>query len=93
MQRRICVQPRFFALLIAVLILCILVSCIVSEIQYARATDRLNALNAERASLLTRVNDLNAQLEYVRSDAYVERVARDELGMLRPGDIRYVSNK
>jgi len=38
------------------------------------------------------VNELNSQLAYVRTDAYIERVARDELNMIRPGEIRYVSN-
>lgn len=93
MQRRIHVQPKFFALLIAVMLLCILVSCIVSQVQFSRASDRLTTLNGERAALTTRVNELNQRLEYVRSDAYVERIARDELGMIRAGEIRYVSNR
>ena len=37
------------------------------------------------------VEALSAQLEFAQTDEYVVRVARDELGMLMPGEIRYVS--
>lgn len=93
MQRRVRVQPRFYAFLIAVMLLCFLVSFIVSQAQYARVADRLSVLNRERAALLTRVNELQHRLDYVRTDAYVERIARDELGMLRKGEIRYVNSR
>ena len=93
MQRRVRVQPRFYAFLIAVMLLCFLASFIVSQTQYARAADRLNVLNRERAALTTRVNELQQRLDYVRTDAYVERIARDELGMLRKGEIRYVNSR
>ena len=93
MQRRVRVQPRFYAFLIAVMLLCFLVSFIVSQAQYARAADRLSVLNREHAALLTRVNELKQRLDYVRTDAYVERIARDELGMLRKGEIRYVNSR
>ena len=47
--------------------------------------------NAERSALLDEVEALSAQLEFAQTDEYVVRVARDELGMLMPGEIRYVS--
>ena len=93
MQRRVRVQPRFYAFLIVVMLLCFLASFIVSQAQYARAADRFAVLNRERAALATRINELRQRLDYVRTDAYVERVARDELGMLRKGEIRYVNSR
>ena len=63
-----------------------------AQYRYAQVSDHLSALNEEKILLTNRISDLNAQLDYVRTDAYVERVARDELNMLLPGEIRYVSN-
>lgn len=93
MQRRVRVQPRFYGFIIVVLLLCFLVSFLISQAQYAKVSGRLALLNDERSALTTRVNELTQQLEYVRSDAYVERVARDELGLIRQGEIRYVTNR
>lgn len=93
MQRRVRVQPRFYGFILVIMLLCFLVSFIVSQAQYSRVSSRLSSLNAERSALTTRVNELTQRLEYVRSDAYVERVARDELGLIRSGEIRYVTNR
>ena len=93
MQRRVRVQPRFYGFLLVILLICFLVSFLVSQAQYTKVSNRLSLLNNERSALTTRVGELTQRLEYVRSDAYVERVARDELGMLRKGEIRYVTNR
>ena len=93
MQRKVRVQPRFYGFILAILLLCFLVSFLVSQAQYTKVSSHLSSLNDERNALVTRVGELTQRLEYVRSDAYVERVARDELGMLREGEIRYVTNR
>lgn len=93
MQRRVRVQPRFYGFLLVILLLCFLVSFLVAQAQYTKVSGRLASLNNERSALATRVGELTQRLEYVRSDAYIERVARDELGMLRKGEIRYVTNR
>ena len=38
------------------------------------------------------VRELGERLTYVQSDDYVERVARDELNMLMPGEVRYITS-
>jgi len=92
MQRRISVRPRFFGFIIVVMLLCFTISFLVAQFHYARASERLGALRMEKLDLTNRMTALTDQLSYVQSDAYVERVARDELNMIMPGEIRYVSN-
>ena len=92
MHRRIRIQPRFWLFVIALMVLCFGASSAVAQYRYAQVSDHLSALNEDKILLTNRISDLNAQLDYVRTDAYVERVARDELNMLLPGEIRYVSN-
>lgn len=92
MQRRVSIRPRFWVFVIAVMILCFSASCGVAQIRYSQNAQRLNALATEKLALTQQVKDLAVRLNYVRTDAYIERVARDELNLIKPGEIRYVSN-
>lgn len=92
MQRRISVRPRFYVFIITIMLLCFTVSGVASQLHYSRVADRVNDLSVERLAIAARIKDLNSRLNYVRTDAYIERVARDELNMIMPGEIRYVSN-
>ena len=92
MQRRISVQPRFWIFVIVLMLICFSASYAVTRMRLGEITDHVNALSREKVSLINRVGDLSSELIYVGTDEYVERVARDELNMIRPGEIRYVSN-
>lgn len=92
MQRRVSIRPRFWIFVIAAMLLCFSASCAVAQIRYSQNADRLVALATEKLALTQQVKDLAGRLNYVRTDAYVERVARDELNLIMPGEIRYVSN-
>lgn len=92
MQRRLRVRPRFYLFVIVFMLLCFTVSGFASQLHYNRVSSRVDALANERVALSNRIRELDAQLDYVRTDAYIERVARDELNMIMPGEIRYVSN-
>ena len=92
MQRRISIQPRFWVFVIVVMLICFTASYAVTQLRYGQITDHVNALTQEKVGLIDRISQLSSELSYVRTDEYVERIARDELNMLRPGEIRYVSN-
>lgn len=51
-------------------------------------------MREEARALERRIDDLRKEnrrlaeeLEYLRSDQYIEKVAREELGLVRPGDV------
>ena len=92
MQRRISVRPRFWIFVIVVMLICFGTSYAVTQMRYGQIIDHVSALSREKVGLIDRISELSVQLDYVRTDDYVERVARDELNMIRPGEIRYVSN-
>lgn len=92
MQRRVSIRPRFYFFIIVIMILCFTASFAVAQAHYSRVAQQVNSLTLERLDLSARISQLNARLNYVRTDAYIERVARDELNMIMPGEIRYVSN-
>ena len=92
MQRRIRIQPRFWVFVIAAMLLCFGTSYAVIQARYGQIANRVEELSQEKVELVSRIDSLSNQLGYVSTDAYVERVARDELNMIRPGEVRYVSN-
>ena len=92
MQRRRSVKPRFWGFLIVFMLLCFTMSGAVAQMHYNRASQRVQSLSAERLELINQISLLNSQLNYVQTDDYIERIARDELNMIMPGEIRYVSN-
>ena len=92
MQRRVNVKPRFYIFILALMILCFTASFAVAQVHYSRMAAQVDHLTLERLALSNRITELNARLNYVRTDDYIERVARDELNMIMPGEIRYVSN-
>ncbi|HPY07628.1 MAG TPA: septum formation initiator family protein [Smithellaceae bacterium] len=51
---------------------------------------RLSQLKAENHELIAQNKELAAKILLLRSDpAYIESIARNELGMVKPGDVVY----
>ena len=92
MQRRLRASPRFYVFIILLMLALFAMSFTISLLRDRRLSAHADALAQTRAELALEVRQLDERLKYVQSDAYVERVARDELNMLMPGEVRYVSN-
>ena len=91
-MRRYSIRPRFYIYLCVAMLLFFAASFGVS---YARLSSELEALDetmARRAEASVQMAHLQEQLDYAGTDEYVERAARDRLGMLYPGEYRYVGN-
>lgn len=86
------VAPRFYCFLIVCMLAVFGVSFAISYGRLSAEIDLLNAANAEQAELATEVAVLRQEMSDVQTDDYIERMAREELGMLYPGEIRYVNN-
>lgn len=89
MRRR--VKPRFWLFMIAVTLLVFATSFAVMRARYAQGEVRLQRVREDRDALILQVNALSDQLAFARTDDYIIRTARDELGMIMPGEVRYVN--
>ena len=89
MRRR--VKPRFWVLLIAISLIVFGASFAVLQGRYAQGERRLHQVQLDRDALQLQVNDLKDKLAFAQTDDYVIRTARDELGMIMPGEVRYVN--
>ncbi|HHX19865.1 MAG TPA: septum formation initiator family protein [Clostridiaceae bacterium] len=90
-NRRAATQTFFLRLFAGVVTVIILALCISSFISQNREFSRLQAerrqLERERDELFEQYEELRGLNEIVDSRDYIERIARDYLGMVRPGDI------
>ena len=85
------VKPRFWGFMIGITLIVFLASFVVMRIRYGYGAQRLAEARRERDALAAQADALGNQLEFAQTDEYVIRVARDELNMIMPGEIRYVN--
>ncbi|MBQ3423781.1 MAG: septum formation initiator family protein [Clostridia bacterium] len=89
MRRR--VKPRFWVFMIAVTLFVFLVSFGVMRLRYEQGARQLTQARQERDDMAIRVSLLTDRLSFAQTDDYVIRTARDELGMIMPGEVRYIN--
>lgn len=77
--------------LIVIILVVLILSLLVSFTHQVIRSNRLEAqrvqLEAEVATLEAETRYLEGAVDYVESDAYVERVAREQLGYAQDGDV------
>ena len=91
MRRRIRVQPRFYLLLICALLFFFGLSCGLNLLELLHQEKRILLMQEERNALAQQLQALEGELAYARTDAYVEHIARSELNLIYPGEIRYIA--
>lgn len=84
--------PKFWVFMIATMLIVFSVSFGVLQYRYSEGERQLARINEYRDELDLQVRDLNDELEYVQTDAYIIRAARDQLGLIMPREVRYVSS-
>jgi len=86
-------RKKIIIVLAALLLIYFLASSILGEmglIKYYRMKAQYNTLSAETATLKRDNAKLAKEVRALRSDAeYIEQIARDKLGLARPGEIVY----
>ena len=88
---RIRALPRFWRLVSLLLMLIFGACALSSEMKYRRCCVHLAEVQAEHDAAARRVEVLSERLAQVQTDAYIEEIARRELNLIYPGEIRYVA--
>jgi len=90
-SRKKTVKPRFWLLLIAVMLV-VFGSVYISQAQYlSMQAQHIAALEEEKNRALDENAALERKIAFTKTDEYVERVARDQLGLLKKNEVRFVS--
>lgn len=86
-------QPRFFVILSVIAALVFVAGTTMVRTRMMQDARRLAEVRLEQQALVADlIHQLEQQIEYVQTDEYVENAARDELGLIMPGEIRYMSD-
>jgi cell division protein FtsB len=75
---------------VVVLFLAVTVSFILRQVEVNVANKKLAALEAEIARYQAHNITLEQQIELLRNDEYIERIARDKLGLVKNGEVQYM---
>ena len=86
------VTPKFWIFMIAITVMVFSVSFGVLQYRFAQGEAQLGQARGYRDDLILETRDLADELDYVQTDAYVIRAAKDELRMIMPGEVRYVNS-
>lgn len=61
-----------------------------SYLELVRMKYQISVVNQEIEVWEERCNELREQIEYLSSDDYVEKMAREKLGLVKPGEIQFI---
>ncbi|HVE63920.1 MAG TPA: septum formation initiator family protein [Mycobacteriales bacterium] len=78
------------AAFLALLVCCMVLALTVPLRQFFAQRERLDAAQARHAAQAARVAALEAQKERLADPAYVERLARERLRYVRPGEVPFI---
>lgn len=81
--------PRFARVAFAVVFVYLFVGFCLQQIEVMKLARQVGDLEAQAASLEAENARLAEEIEYAKSDAYIEQVAREELGLVWPNEIPY----
>ncbi|QUL97796.1 MAG: septum formation initiator family protein [Candidatus Fermentithermobacillus carboniphilus] len=85
--------PRMKLGLIWFVGLALFISLAVRQTEVLSAKKRLKALQEEIRYYSAQNSALEKQIEILKSDEHIEKVAREKLGLVRPGEVQYVVQK
>jgi len=81
------VKPR--GAVVLTLIIVLVMSALYPIRQYVGQKSHVRALITQQAELAKRIADLRQQQGLLLSDDEIERIAREQLGMVRPGEVAF----
>lgn len=85
-------KPRFWLLLSLLLMLALGATAMFTISKLNSLEARAEARGARLSELMTIKSEKQGELNYVLTDEYAERAARDKLGFMYPSEIRYVGD-
>ena len=83
-------KPRFFILMSVVAALVFVAGTTAVRVRMDQDAELLQQIRMEQQALVDEIGQLEQEIEYSQTDEYIENAAREELGWLMPGEIRYM---
>ncbi|MDO4547378.1 MAG: septum formation initiator family protein [Clostridia bacterium] len=91
MRTRVNVKPRFWVYVIIVTLLVFGIIFVIQGNTMSGQYRQIASLEAQRIEMLEQNEVLLERIDFSQTEEYIERYARSELGMLKEGEIRFVT--
>ena len=92
MSRKTNIKPRFW-ILMTLVVTCMFAIAYGAEARLmGNQQAEIDILQVQYQELRDQNAALDRQLAFSKTDAFIERAARNELGLLKPGEVRFVAN-
>ena len=88
-RRRWKITPRFFILMLCLICLWVAGGFAMRYLRIVMVQSKVTRVEREIAAMERRNEAIREQIEYMQSDEYIEKTAREKLGLVKPGDIVY----
>ncbi|MBR2571114.1 MAG: septum formation initiator family protein [Clostridia bacterium] len=85
-------KPRFWVLLMTAMVLVFLVMYSSQSRFMRQQAGSLAELRSAKAEIMEENAKLERRIAFTKTDEYVDRTARAELGMIKEGEIRFVTS-
>lgn len=85
-RKRLKLTPRFWLMIFILFLVYMAGSYAAGFVQIWRMQNQIAEIKAEITAAESRNDELKDELSYLQSDEYVEKVAREELGLVKPGE-------
>ena len=82
---------KFWLMMIVTTVAVFSFSFFMLQLKYSQGQRQLDEVNERYKALYLQVADLREELEYAKTDDYIMRAARDQLGLIMPNEVRYVN--
>ena len=84
------VTPRFFVFVLCIVCLWVAGGFARRYINLVLLQNKIIRVEREIAAIEHRNEAIKEQIEYMQSDSYVEKIAREKLGLIKPGETLYI---
>lgn len=92
MGRKYRIRPRFWLMMSLAAAVVFAGTFAVTGHKLSQVERALEQRIDQRDEIVREIGQIEERIAFVQTDEYVERMARDTLGLIKPGEIRYVSS-
>jgi cell division protein DivIC len=89
-RKRWRVTPRFFLFVLSLILIWIGVGFASRYLHIVVLQGKIVRVEREVAAIKTRNEAIRQQIEEMQTDTYIEKVAREKLGLIKPGETVYI---
>lgn len=93
MKKKYVLKPRVKVFILLFVISYFSIAFLKQELKMRDQYDKADGLKQEIAEVQERNEELQRLIQYTKSDEFIEKVARERLGWVKEGEIKFIEKK